>query len=850
MRSTWASALLLLSMQCGGDSHSERLMDHLYSQTTLATPPRVASRTSDRVTDAGTGGRSAAAPGDSLSIRTAASREERAAASLADARAGEREPGSRSSWTFDPSGGTALNAGFVVASIPRAAFEGADEHSVPAPWERAGSNLGDGLHVGSMAQSTGEGNLALRYSSLMTRQPGARATGESRYAVRFDRVLERGRLAITGELGERGERRYLTAATVQLETLTGWRAMAGDVRLAGAGVAGRNLSGRGVQVIRHLSGGSTPSSVSLLAGRAPVRFTNVLDGRYPREVAAVSFRRSTPGLELVTDAVGLSDHGSAALVGGTPIRRAVGTGVGAAYRAKRIDLALSGHLSSVRYAASTPSRAIDVEAKARVDRRWLTVGATLLRSKGQAFRAASLGAIEPIPRAKLAGDIALHAGRGSHLSAWGGRWTHGQLDPLERVEDENGELRDLTNRAFRGEQWGARAGTTIPGLRTGVGVSHEVRRRDVATGSQRVQTDGLSLTQRFSGRFTCAVQANRMEEQGRSPRGYASGNLSTVLPGAATLSLQQQTVWQEPFGPELLSWAELSTPRWGRFAPPASLRYSQAHSQRNGRFQPRQSEVSLRTDAPLRGDTRLSLRYQLTVAPSRRTTNLQLGLSHSFGGSSSSGVGESSARAPIERQLLGGVIFEDRNGDRLRQSIEPVVGGVLVALDNQAREPIPSDAAGRYRTLAVPGRHILRLLPESVPTEYSLEGTGEVEIDLPADRCGEHDFALVRRSGSIHGQVLLRLNDEASDPAVAKQAGRVAGIKVVLDGADFTYTDLDGRFNFAALPGGRHRISIDLESLPRGYRVEGSNEQEVLARDVTASPCVFHISRPVVRTRF
>ncbi len=174
-----------------------------------------------------------------------------------------------------------------------------------------------------------------------------------------------------------------------------------------------------------------------------------------------------------------------------------------------------------------------------------------------------------------------------------------------------------------------------------------------------------------------------------------------------------------------------------------------------------------------------------------------------------------------------------------------------MVIDNDVRTPVRTDLDGRYRTLLTPGRHLLRLLPESIPTCYSLDGTGAVEIEVTADRFAEHDFALERRTGSIRGRLVFGGTGPV-DPLTAAESQRVEGLRVLLDDREYTVTDAEGEFVFHALPAGPHEVSIDPASLPPGVRIEGEPRCVVMVGMEGRSEvdCTFVLIRPVVRRRF
>jgi hypothetical protein len=197
-------------------------------------------------------------------------------------------------------------------------------------------------------------------------------------------------------------------------------------------------------------------------------------------------------------------------------------------------------------------------------------------------------------------------------------------------------------------------------------------------------------------------------------------------------------------------------------------------------------------------------------------------------------------------------VFEDRNHDGLRQDSEPGIPGVVILVDNDPRNPVSCDEDGRYRAVVTPGRHLVRMLPESIPLAYALRGLAPVEVAVAPEGPARCDLQLVRQGGSITGRVLSPRPPGAAVPRGFSPEGGVPGVMVLLNGRDFTYTDGDGYFSFRPIPAGTYDVQVDTASLPFGHVVQDSPRRQVVVGDGMSgeATCEFTIARAVRRTSF
>jgi len=679
---------------------------------------------------------------------------------------------------------------------------------------------------------------------------GAHET-DTQLRLGLETLVRYGRLGAEFDAAEREDQRRLSRALLRLDTFSGWRLTGGDLPAVARGPVARGLTARGVRVERtSRSGAELGVTTEMLFGRAAVRHENALASRFPRSVGMLRVSgRLVPGLTATAQWAHLADHARSDIVGDRPIRSGQTYGVGfeGRYRRVRADLALS-RLAQRRDGMGREVGGQLVYRVRSAHRRfnWAAEGRT---ASGRMVELGSMGVVTATPRAVAASDLTVRLSGRSSVGLFGGHWRYRPLDSTREREASSDTLVFAQERANRGWNWGGRFELRAPWLGTQLSFEREQRQRERAEAPQEIVSHSISAAQSVPS-ATVSLRWNHWREEGAGAREYLSGGLSLRLPGDASLVFQQQTAWQEPGGVRLVSFAELSSLEFWQHCP-ITARVTQIHERTLGTFRPTETRGALGVRINVARGLSMEASYEMVVHPRQRQHVMQLGASRSFGGGRNRVAFPSAdALAQPTRQVIGGVVFEDRNRDGVRQEDEPGIPEIAVVVDNETRQPAVSSVGGRYRVLVPPGRHLVRLLPESVPTLYLLDDLETVEIQVSADRLLDFDIPLVRRVGWVEGRVVLA-DDSVTRVADLTPIG-LARTKIVLDGLAFTYTDAEGRFEFRNLFAGSHEVMIDGESLAPGLRIEGENTRRVtvIGDGVAGVPCTFTLRRPVQRTVF
>lgn len=167
---------------------------------------------------------------------------------------------------------------------------------------------------------------------------------------------------------------------------------------------------------------------------------------------------------------------------------------------------------------------------------------------------------------------------------------------------------------------------------------------------------------------------------------------------------------------------------------------------------------------------------------------------------------------------IGGVVFNDLNGNGVQDSDEQGLAGVTIALSNG--QQVVTSGNGSYLFVALTAGDYQ--IVETDPEGFYSEQANTVDVTLAADESKVVSFA-DKPEGVIFGRVV---NDIQGDQALNGEDAGLAGVEVVLSGAQAgqAITDSHGTFVFAGLiDGGYQLTTTDLE----GYLSVSANEQNV-----------------------
>lgn len=141
--------------------------------------------------------------------------------------------------------------------------------------------------------------------------------------------------------------------------------------------------------------------------------------------------------------------------------------------------------------------------------------------------------------------------------------------------------------------------------------------------------------------------------------------------------------------------------------------------------------------------------------------------------------------------------------ERTKVKVRVVGTNTVVDTDENAEFTIPN--------LAV-GKHVLEVVPESLPKGYSVTQTADVDVKRATT--ANANFTATRDKGSISGVI-------SGVPADKQVKIRVTGPEIL------EQTVSGGHYSFPDLPTGDYRVEVINNSVPRGYSVTGPQNAKV-----------------------
>ncbi len=677
-------------------------------------------------------------------------------------------------------------------------------------------------------------------------------TYTAQYGLTILRLVPTGRLELQARIGDRDGRRHLSRGAIRFRTFTGWEATLGDSQSPSGCAAFISPSLRGGRLERLRSNADADQSrVAVAVGRCALTYRNIERGRYPRRVESASVRyRVGLGHTLDGQAYHLADK-----VHAVPAGDAIRTGQGGGLSVSKVGVhgQASAFIygSDFRFAGGGRGSGAEFAVKGRARAGRVDARAAWQSTVGTSYRVGGYGELQPIPRLALNGSLSTRLSRTLVAGGWASRWEQPLTvaDRNEGTDGPVGALAEVRNRSTGGDSWGGQLSWTVPKTRTGVSLSSEVRHRTTTDAEQDITSHTASAAQPFGGGASTSLRWNRLEYRGLRSSQYLTGGLRVNLGRSASLSLEQGTTWQEPFGPRLVSSAAISPIRLLGGRVTLSAQVSQMHEQERGRFLPVQTQAAIASDLRLGAGWWISPRFQVTRHRSDQLQTIQVSLSHTPGTLEPDIERSFLDPRPFLRQVLDGSVFSDANGDGIRQDSETGIPGVAVLIDNDPQTPVYTDGTGHYRRLVGTGRHLVRILPESVPTLYALRDIESHEVTVEPENSVRHDFPMTRQDRCISGCIVRQLQPGLTMPKQVSSGESVSGIRVFMNDKEFTYTDAAGNFQFRPLSAGTYEVQIDPKSLPFGHVVVGDSRQRVVLDEIDAR-CEFLIARPVQRLSF
>jgi uncharacterized protein (DUF2141 family) len=167
---------------------------------------------------------------------------------------------------------------------------------------------------------------------------------------------------------------------------------------------------------------------------------------------------------------------------------------------------------------------------------------------------------------------------------------------------------------------------------------------------------------------------------------------------------------------------------------------------------------------------------------------------------------------------VSGIVFEDRNGNGIRDSSEPGIGGVAIALDSAITTTTAGNGIYLFSDIA-PGNHTVT---ESDPAGYTSVTPNSVNIFIFPGGSSGANFG-DQRVGTVSGVVYDDLNgngvQDAGEPGLG---GVLVELRQDHTAVISTTTNADGSYQFTSVTPGSYTVA---ETDPVGYTSVTPNEQ-------------------------
>jgi len=164
------------------------------------------------------------------------------------------------------------------------------------------------------------------------------------------------------------------------------------------------------------------------------------------------------------------------------------------------------------------------------------------------------------------------------------------------------------------------------------------------------------------------------------------------------------------------------------------------------------------------------------------------------------------------RGAIEGYVFKDSNSDGLRQRDEPPVEGVKIWLGKDKFQI--TDVFGYYKFKNVKARKAyVNIDTSTIPTGFTLTAPATQEAPIGQSKTVQINFGIISKT-EVAGIVFVDVDG-------MKQLGPnsigLKDIQVYLEDGSKVTTDDSGRYMFKKISLGRHRLSLDLMTVPPIY---------------------------------
>jgi len=161
--------------------------------------------------------------------------------------------------------------------------------------------------------------------------------------------------------------------------------------------------------------------------------------------------------------------------------------------------------------------------------------------------------------------------------------------------------------------------------------------------------------------------------------------------------------------------------------------------------------------------------------------------------------------------IIEGVVYKDIDGNGLQNNDEPGIEGIKV---NVGDEHIITNEKGKYHFPVRAKSLKINLDPVSIPSGYIHTTALKRDITIEHRKTTTVNFGLTTRSG-LHGVIYVDNNENGK---LDTEDDFISKVKIILDDKNVNFSDPAGSYFFENISPGKHKLKIDVNSIPINYR--------------------------------
>ncbi len=244
----------------------------------------------------------------------------------------------------------------------------------------------------------------------------------------------------------------------------------------------------------------------------------------------------------------------------------------------------------------------------------------------------------------------------------------------------------------------------------------------------------------------------------------------------------------------------------------------------------------------LTGGQELRILYQVSISSSvKNGRHINSAVGEAFSGSGEKlNAGPSQAVVTVSRgavvlwSSIAGTVFEDKDGDGEYGAGDKPVSDIQLILDGGGLAR--SDKDGDYLFDSIlPGEHVVSIDPRELGGYEAVK-----EFFMVSLIEGAREYLNIPLKAKPEGTiqcVLKWLDEQDYDSGLSFD-----GVRFILDDEYFISLGTDNKAEFQKVPSGKHKVKIDMTTLPGGMNLNGESEVEIEVNSLGTAEVIFELT--------